>query len=100
MTPEQASQLSTLYNLRIRGPWQYKGTDEPLDAYAFLRGTNADVKTLASKVAALSTKVDAIQPELTPAQLEALAAQVSTSPTLAETIAEKVAEKLAARLAD
>jgi len=93
MTPEQASQLNTLYNLRIRGPWQYKGTDEPLDAYAFLRGTNADVKALASKVAGL-------KPELTAEQVQAIADKLAASPVLAETIAELVADKLAARLAE
>jgi hypothetical protein len=107
MTPEQAkqlasvaAQLNTVYNERRVAPWQYKGTDVTLDAYAFLRGTSADVKALASKVAALSTKVDSLAPELTPEQLQALAAQVSTSPTLAESIAELVASKLATRLAE
>lgn len=93
MTPEQASQLNTLYNLRIRGPWQYKGTDEPLDAYAYLRGTNADVKALASKVAGL-------KPELTAEQVQAIADKLAASPVLAETIAELIADKLAARLAE
>ena len=93
LTPEQASQLNTLYNLRIRGPWQYKGTDEPLDAYAYLRGTNADVKALASKVAGIS-------PQLTAEQVAAIGDKVAASPVLAEKIAELVADKLAARLAE
>lgn len=78
MTPEQASQLNTLYNLRSVGPWMYKGKDEPLDAYAFLRGTNADVKALASKVAQLAAKVDALQTTgLTPQQIQAIANAVA-----------------------
>jgi hypothetical protein len=58
------------------------------------------VRQTATDLTALTAKVDAIAPELTPAQLQSLAAQVSTSPTLAESIAELVADKLAARLAE
>jgi hypothetical protein len=58
------------------------------------------VRQTQKAVAAVAAKVDALAPELTPAQLQAIAAQVSTSPTLAESIAELVADKLAARLAD
>jgi outer membrane murein-binding lipoprotein Lpp len=108
MTPEQAaelkaiatqvktltSQVNTLYNDRRVSPWQYKGTDVPLDAYAYLRGTNADVKALASKVAGLE------QVQMTDAQVAALADKVTASPALAHRIADLVAEKLAARLAE
>lgn len=93
MTPEQAAQLQKVHDERRVAPWQYKGTGETRDAYAYLRGTS-------EAVADLAKKVDTLAPELTPEQLQALAAQVSTSPTLAETIAELVADKLAARLAE
>ncbi|WP_406730885.1 N-acetylmuramoyl-L-alanine amidase [Streptomyces sp. NBC_01794] len=100
MTPEQAKQLAavaaqmnTVYGERRVAPWQYKGTDVTLDAYGYLRGTNADVKALASKVAGL-------KPELTPEQVQAIADKLAASPVLAESIAELVADKLAARLAD
>lgn len=63
------------------------------DSYAYLTRTHDSTQTLVGQVAALT-------PELTPEQLQALAAQVSTSPTLAESIAELVADKLAARMAD
>ena len=101
MTPEQASQLKALYEQRAVAPWTYKGTRFPdRDAFNFLVTTDANASKALAGLVTLAAKVDALTPELTPAQLEALAAQVSTSPTLAETIAEKVAEKLAARLAD
>ncbi|MGW1492555.1 N-acetylmuramoyl-L-alanine amidase [Streptomyces sp. NPDC002402] len=93
MTPEQASQLNTLYHERRVAPWQYKGTGVELDAYAYLRGTNADVKALASKVAGW-------KPELTDADVQAIADKLAASPALAESIAELVADKLAARLAE
>jgi len=108
MTPEQAKQLAELHAQRHVAPWQYEGAAQPdRDAFNFLVTTDANaskalagVIALKAKVDTLAAKADAPAAELTPAQLEALAAQVSTSPTLAETIAEKVAEKLAARLAD
>lgn len=91
MTPEQAAQLKSVYDRLTVAPWTYKGTNETLDAYAYLRGTSADVKTLAAKTGAVA---------LTDAQLAALADKVAANPTLAEAIAEQVATKLAARLAD
>lgn len=86
-----ATNVSTIAANQRVAPWQYKGTDEPLDAYGYLRGTSADVKSLASKVGGAS---------LTDAQLAALAEKVAASPTLADAIAEKVAAKLADRLAE
>lgn len=51
------------------------------------------------KLAEISAKVGAIQAgSLTPEQVTAIAAQVASSPVLAEAVAEKVASKLAARL--
>ena len=103
MTPEQAKQLKELWEQRAVAPWTYKGAAQPTrDAFSFLTNTDQNAAKALAGVVALKAQVDALPPaaELTPAQLEALAAQVSTSPTLAETIAEKVAEKLAARLAD
>lgn len=101
MTPEQAKQLDAIYrNLEV-APWRYKNEAiEQRDAYAILRGADANASKALAGVVALKAQVDALAPELTPEQLDALAAQVSTSPTLAESIAELVAEKLAARLAD
>lgn len=91
MTPDESRMLKELYDGRRVAPWTYKGTNETLDAYAYLRGTNADVKALAAKAGAVA---------LTDAQLAALADKVAANPTLAEAIAEQVATKLAARLAD
>ena len=72
------------------------------DAFNYLVTTDGNASKTLAGVVSLKAQVDALPPaaELTPAQLEALAAQVSTSPTLAEKIAELVAQKLAARLAD
>jgi len=101
MTPEQASQLKQLWEQRALSPWTYKGKAQPdRDAFNFLVTTDANASKALAGLVTLTAKVDAIAPELTPGQLDALAAQVSTSPTLAEAIAELVAEKLAARLAD
>ncbi|MFD5429612.1 N-acetylmuramoyl-L-alanine amidase [Streptomyces sp. NPDC127084] len=94
MTPDESRMLRAIHDQRRVAPWTYKGTDEPLDTYAYLRGTSADVKALASKVAQLQF------PQLTDAQIAAIADKVAASPTLAEKIAELVADKLAARLAD
>lgn len=65
MSPEESRMLKELYDGRRVAPWTYKGTNETLDAYAYLRGTNADVKTLGAKV-------DGLAPALTDAQLAAL----------------------------
>lgn len=103
MTPEQASQLKSVYERLAVAPWTYKGAAQPTrDAFSFLTNTDANAAKALAGVVALKAQVDALPPaaELTPAQLDALAAQISTSPTLAETIAELVADKLAARLAD
>lgn len=101
MTPEQAAQLKSVYERLSVAPWAYKNDKlEQRDTYAILRNADANASKALAGLVTLAAKVDALTPELTPAQLEALAAQVSTSPTLAEAIAEKVATKLAARLAD
>ncbi|WP_406000679.1 peptidoglycan recognition family protein [Streptomyces sp. NBC_00829] len=102
MTPEQAAQLKALYEQRAVAPWTYKGTRFPdRDAFNFLVTTDQNASKALAGLVTLAAKVDALPsaPELTPAQLEALVAQVSTSPTLAERIAELTAAKLAARLA-
>ncbi|MDJ0460573.1 N-acetylmuramoyl-L-alanine amidase [Streptomyces sp. H27-C3] len=94
MTPEQAKQLKALYDNQQGAAWRYKGTNEPRDAYDYLRTTARDVT-------ALGKKVDAIKPlDLTNAQLLALAEKIAAHPALAEQIAERVAVKLAARLAN
>lgn len=101
MTPEESRMLKELWDQRRVAPWTYKGQAYPeRDAFNFLVSTDANVSKTLAGVVTLKSQVDALAPELTPEQLQALAAQVSTSPTLAETIAEKVAEKLAARLAE
>lgn len=101
MTPEESRMLKELWDQRRVAPWTYKGQAYPeRDAFNFLVSTDANVSKTLAGVVTLKSQVDALAPELTPEQLQALAAQVSTSPTLAETIAELVAEKLAARLAD
>jgi hypothetical protein len=95
MTPEQdallkklASQTNTIYGERRYYSWGYENTNvDARDTYGILTDMDKRLKALESV-------------ELTPEQLQALAAQVSTSPTLAETIAELVADKLAARLAE
>lgn len=73
-------------DMEPRDVWAYKNTGigETRDVYAVLRGTNADVKTLADKVAALDAKVGALA--VGGVDLDALA--------------ERVADKLAARLAE
>jgi hypothetical protein len=58
MTPEQAAQLKSVYDRLSVAPWTYKGTNEPLDAYAYLRGTSADVKTLATKLDVQGQTID------------------------------------------
>lgn len=92
MTPEQAAQLKTVYDRLAVAPWTYKGTNETLDAYAYLRGTSADVK-------ALGGKVDALAPTLTDAQLTALADKVAANPAFVTALAQQLGADLAARLA-
>ncbi|MFJ4617433.1 hypothetical protein [Streptomyces sp. NPDC088812] len=89
-----ATSVDKLVSTQKVAPWQYKGTGVTLDAYGYLRGTNADLKSLASKVEGLG-KVT-----LDDAQLAALADKVAAAPAFADAIAEKVAAKLADRLAD
>lgn len=51
LTTTQAKQLAELHaRLVPYAGWSYKGEGETRDAYAYLRGTNADVKALAAKV--------------------------------------------------
>lgn len=73
-------------DMEPRDVWAYKNTTigETRDAYAVLRGTSADVKELAAKVAALDAKVDTVQ----------------TGGVDLDALADKVADKLAQRLAD
>lgn len=78
MTPDESRMLKELYDGRRVAPWTYKGTDEPLDTYAYLRGTSADVKALASKVAELTAKVAQLEANgLTAAQISAIANAVA-----------------------
>lgn len=101
MTPEQAAQLKSVYERLNVAPWTYKNEAlEGRDTYAILRAADANASKAIAGLVALSAKVDALAPELTPEQLQAIAAQVSTSPAIAESIAELVADKLATRLAE
>ncbi|MEU0590009.1 hypothetical protein [Streptomyces ardesiacus] len=101
LTSSQAKQLSdiaakvtTIVDSRRIAPWQYKGTNEPQDAYAYLRGTK-------NQVDALNKKVDALKSvDLTDEQIAKLADKVAAAPGLADAIAEKVAQKIADRLAE
>lgn len=56
LTTEQASQLNTLYNLRAKGPWTYKGAGTA-DAWALLNGLVAQVAGLQGAVSALAKAV-------------------------------------------
>ncbi|WP_260475690.1 hypothetical protein [Streptomyces sp. WAC 06725] len=94
LTPQQAQQLAEIHRERAIAPWTYKGTDEPRDAYAYLRDTSAAVKAVDAKVAALKPI------DLTDAQISALAEKVAAAPGLADSIAEKVAQAIADRLAE
>ncbi|MGQ5580920.1 N-acetylmuramoyl-L-alanine amidase, partial [Streptomyces sp. ECR3.8] len=58
--------------------WAYKGKGETRDAYAYLRGTNTDVKTVATKIDALADKVAGLERQpLNDDQIAAIAAAVS-----------------------
>lgn len=63
------------------------------DAYGYLTRTHDSTQTLVGQV-------DALTPELTPADVQAIADKLASSPVLAERIAEQVAAKVAARLAN
>ena len=91
MTPEESRMLKELWDQRRVAPWTYKGQAYPdRDAFNFLVTADQNASKTLAGVVTLKSQVDALAPELTPAQLEALA----------EKIAELVADKLAARLAD
>lgn len=58
LTDTQARQLAELHaRLVPYAGWSYKGDGETRDAYAYLRGTNADVKALATQVVAQSQTI-------------------------------------------
>lgn len=58
LTAAQAKQLKELHEVLVPyAGWDYKGKGEKTDAYAFLRGTRADVKALAAQVGALTATV-------------------------------------------
>ncbi|WP_051844208.1 hypothetical protein [Streptomyces sp. NRRL S-813] len=58
MTPEQAKQLKELHDvLYPYAGWDYEGKGETSDAYAYLRGTSAAVKSLTAQVGALTATV-------------------------------------------
>ncbi|WP_432135140.1 N-acetylmuramoyl-L-alanine amidase [Streptomyces sp. bgisy154] len=58
LTATQARQLAELHSQLVPyAGWSYRGKDEPRDAYAYLRGTNADVRALTAQVAALAAVV-------------------------------------------
>ncbi|MEU5624294.1 peptidoglycan recognition protein family protein [Streptomyces tendae] len=58
MTPEQAKQLKQLHDALVPyAGWDYKGKNEKSDAYAYLRGTKADVAKLTAQVGALTAAV-------------------------------------------
>ncbi|KOT28075.1 peptidoglycan-binding protein [Streptomyces rimosus subsp. rimosus] len=94
LTPQQAQQLAEIHRERAIAPWTYKGTDEPRDAYAYLRDTSAAIK-------AVDAKVTNLKPiDLTDEQMTKLAEKVASAPGLATAIAEAVAQKIADRLAE
>ncbi|MGQ5576778.1 N-acetylmuramoyl-L-alanine amidase [Streptomyces sp. ECR3.8] len=75
--------------------WAYKGKGETRDAYAYLRGTSTDVKTVATKVDALADKVAGLeQRPLTDDQVAKIAAAVAAHPALAQAIADTLATRL------
>ena len=89
-TPPKETDMATPYET-----WSYKGKGETRDAYAYLRGTNTDVKTVATKVDALAGKVDALeQRPLTDDQIAKIAAAVAAHPALAQAIADTLATRL------
>ncbi|MEU3161415.1 N-acetylmuramoyl-L-alanine amidase [Streptomyces griseoincarnatus] len=92
-TPPKETDMATPYDL-----WAYRGRGTNLDdrdAYAYLRGTNADVKTLAKQMDALADKVDALeQRPLTDEQVAKIAAAVAAHPALAQAIADTLATRL------
>ncbi|MFE7947422.1 peptidoglycan recognition family protein [Streptomyces sp. NPDC057426] len=94
--PQEEDDMATPVEL-----WAYKGKDVARDAYWHLRDTNTLALQTRNETRAVAAKLDALAaPELTPEQLDTLAAKVAAHPTLAEQIAELVATKLAARLAN
>ncbi|MFC8276244.1 N-acetylmuramoyl-L-alanine amidase [Streptomyces sp. NPDC057271] len=81
--------------------WAYTGKGVSRDAYWHLRDTNTLALQARNETRNVAAKLDALKaPELTPEQLDTLAAKVAAHPTLAEQIAELVATKLATRLAN
>ncbi len=75
--------------------WAYKGKGETRDAYAYLRGTNADVKAVATKVDAVADKVAGLERQpLNDDQIAAIAAAVAAHPALAQAIADTLATRL------
>ncbi|MER7908316.1 hypothetical protein [Streptomyces sp. NPDC096068] len=101
MTPDQAAQLKKIYEAQVPySGWQYKGQGKQ-DAWALLNSASVQAAAGVRAVDALAKKVDGLKaPALTDAQVASLADKVAASPTLADRIAELVADKLAARLAN
>lgn len=89
-TPPKENDMATPYET-----WAYKGRGEDRDAYAYLRGTNTDVKTVATKVDALADKVAGLEQQpLTDDQIAKIAAAVAAHPALAQAIADTLATRL------
>jgi len=101
MTPDESRMLKELYDGRRVLPWTYKGQAQPdRDAFNFLVTTDSNAKKALDGVVGLGAKVDALKPDLSPADVQAIADRLAAAPALAEAIAEQVAAKLAARLAE
>lgn len=100
MTPEESRMLKELHEQRRVAPWTYKGAMQPeRDAFNYLVTTDRNAKQALDGVASLGAKVDTLKPELSPADVQAIADRLAASPALASAIAEQVAAKLADRLA-
>ncbi|MFE2048022.1 peptidoglycan recognition family protein [Streptomyces sp. NPDC059459] len=59
LTSTQAKQLADLHKTLVPyAGWGYKGSNEKVDAYGYLRGTKADIAKLATQVTALTAAVN------------------------------------------
>jgi N-acetylmuramoyl-L-alanine amidase len=86
MDATQARQLAELHSALVPyAGWSYKGKGETQDAYAYLRGTSAAVRSLTAQVGALTAAVAALAQDggLPLAQVQA-AAEAGAKAALAE----------------
>ncbi|WP_327300371.1 endolysin [Streptomyces goshikiensis] len=84
------------------------GATDPLDVYAYIRGTDSKANSLKAQITGVATGVGEVRTDvrglstagLTDAQIATIAEKVAASDALAEKVAERVAGKLADRLAE